>query len=160
MFEKLDNLWCFESDSEAATAKLGRAIANAISPGDVIALVGDLGTGKTRLVQSIAEELGVNRDDVNSPTFVLIQHYDATIPLHHIDAYRLRDEDEFIELGVDELMGGDGATLIEWADRVQDALPLDALWIIGRVTDQNEREFSFRGQGKAVTTIQRVSSNL
>jgi len=138
-------IWQFDSKSEAETIRLGHAIAAKLQARDVIALAGDLGTGKTRLVQAIAEGLGVDRDEVNSPTFVLIQHYDGRLTMHHLDVYRLRDEDEFLDLGVDELFDGDGVTLIEWADRVTDAIPEDAMWICGTVTGEQSRQFDFRG---------------
>ena len=154
-----EKIWQFNSNSEAETTRLGHAIATVLKPQDVIALVGDLGTGKTRLVQAIAEGLGVDREDVNSPTFVLIQHYDGRLTLHHLDVYRLRDEDEFLDLGVDELFDGDGATLVEWADKVSDAIPEEALWVHGLVTGQDSRQFDFSGSYRGcelAVEIQRI----
>ena len=90
-----------------------------LPPGTTVALCGTLGAGKTRLVQAIAEGLGVNRRDVVSPTFVLIQEYRGRRMIYHIDAYRLRDDDEFQQLGPDEYFESDGLVLIEWADRVE-----------------------------------------
>ncbi|TWT57651.1 tRNA threonylcarbamoyladenosine biosynthesis protein TsaE [Thalassoglobus neptunius] len=115
------------SDSLEQTQEFGRLFATVLRQGMVVALIGDLGAGKTHLVQSIAEAFGVNREDVSSPTFVLIQEYDTTIPICHIDAYRLGDVDEFLQLGADELLGGDYLCLIEWADRVEEALPRDQI---------------------------------
>ena len=109
----------FNADDEAATATLGHALAGVLPPGTTVALCGTLGAGKTRLVQAIAEGLGVNRRDVVSPTFVLIQEYHGRRTIYHIDAYRLRDDDEFQQLGPDEYFESDGLVLIEWADRVR-----------------------------------------
>ena len=116
----------FNAANEAATAALGHALADVLPPGTTVALCGTLGAGKTRLVQAIAEALGVDRRDVVSPTFVLIQEYRGRRTIYHIDAYRLRDEDEFQQLGPDEYFESDGLVLVEWADRVEGSLPRDA----------------------------------
>lgn len=114
----------FTSLSEADTDRLGQLIAEAAEPGDVLALVGTLGAGKTRLVQGIAVALGNTADSITSPTFVLVNEYQAgRLPVYHFDVYRLADEDEFISLGPEEYFDGDGITLVEWGDRVQAVLP-------------------------------------
>lgn len=101
----------------------------------VIGLVGTLGAGKTTFTQALAEAAGVDPDDVTSPTFTLLCSYDATVAagkirLHHLDTYRVNDEDEFLELGVEELFEAHQTwTLIEWADRVESVLPAKTLWI-------------------------------
>ena len=115
----------YEADDEAATAALGAALADALPAGSTVALCGTLGAGKTRLVQAIAAAAGVDRRSVVSPTFVLIQEYAGRVPVYHIDAYRLRDEDEFRQLGPEEYFEGRGLVLIEWADRVRAALPAE-----------------------------------
>jgi tRNA threonylcarbamoyladenosine biosynthesis protein TsaE len=124
---------------EAATARWGRLIADAVRPGDVLALIGDLGAGKTRLVQAIARGLGVADDAVNSPTFTLIHEYAGRWPIRHCDVYRLKHRSEFAELGLDELFAEDGIALIEWADRVRDDLPTDRLDIHLTATGETER---------------------
>ena len=102
-----------------------------------IGLVGTLGAGKTTFAQAISRAFGIDAADVTSPTFTLLQTYrvgDRT--LHHLDAYRVADEDEFLELGVEELFEEPGAwTLIEWADRVRDVLPEETLWIAIDIDD-------------------------
>ena len=114
----------FDIESIADTDRLGRALANALPAGSVVALVGPLGAGKTRLVQAVAEELGVDREIVTSPTFVLVNEYrHACRPIYHFDAYRLKDETEFLDLGPEEYFHGGGLTFIEWGDRVADLLP-------------------------------------
>ena len=131
----------FNAADEAATAALGHRLAELLPPGTTVALCGTLGAGKTRLVQAIAESLGVNRRDVVSPTFVLIQEHRGRRPIYHIDAYRLRDDDEFQQLGPDEYFESDGLVLIEWADRVQASLPRDYVEIRIDVTGAESRRF-------------------
>jgi tRNA threonylcarbamoyladenosine biosynthesis protein TsaE len=145
--------WEFRASDENDTARLGNALARVLRPGLVIALVGDLGAGKTRLVQAIAAAMGVARDDVTSPTFVLIQEYDGELPLYHFDTYRLRDSDQFLELGADELMAGDGVCLVEWADRVADVLPPDCLRIEILTTGPTERQFRVIGSGPVSNAV-------
>src|SRR4051812_19076461 len=114
----------------AATEQFGRKLGALLYPGAVIALVGQLGAGKTHLTRAIAEGLGVkNPAAVNSPTFVLIQEYPARLPIYHFDAYRLSGPREFAELGADEYFRGDGVCLVEWADKVEPTLPADHLRI-------------------------------
>lgn len=94
-----------------------------------LGITGTLGAGKTTLVQFIAEAAGIEKESVTSPTFTLLQTHHGSVTLHHMDAYRVHDEDEFLELGVEELFEDDAWTLIEWADRVRDVMPTDTLWI-------------------------------
>jgi tRNA threonylcarbamoyladenosine biosynthesis protein TsaE len=131
----------YEATDEQATAALGAALAEALPEGATVALCGTLGAGKTRLVQAIAEAVGVDRRDVLSPTFVLIQEYHGSRTVYHIDAYRLRDEDEFLALGVEEYFDGDGLVLIEWADRVEGCLPRDRIEVHIEVTGPESRQF-------------------
>lgn len=134
------------------TDRLGAALAEVLPPGITVALEGTLGAGKTRLVQALAAALGVARDDVVSPTFVLCQHYagtlgDAPRTLYHFDAYRLHDEDEFLELGVEEYFEGEGIVLVEWADRVERCLPRDHLTIEIAVTGAESRSVTITASG-------------
>ena len=138
----------FNADNEAATASLGHALADVLPPGTTVALYGTLGAGKTRLVQAIAEALGVDRRDVVSPTFVLIQEHRGRRMIYHIDAYRLRDDDEFQQLGPDEYFESDGLVLVEWADRVEGSLPRDYVEIRVEVTGVESRRFEIRAVGR------------
>ena len=104
--------------SESETAAVGRDLAQTLGPGAVVLLVGDLGAGKTAFVRGLAEGLGVAPDAVSSPTFTLIQEYrGGRLSLLHVDLYRLDDEREIEELGLQEL-GSDGVVAIEWADKL------------------------------------------
>jgi len=95
----------------------------------VIGLRGTLGAGKTRLSQAIAQAAGIDRRDVTSPTFTIVQHYEGTRRIHHIDAYRLADEDEFIELGGEEILDDDAMILVEWPERIAGCMPKETLYL-------------------------------
>jgi tRNA threonylcarbamoyladenosine biosynthesis protein TsaE len=138
----------FEAGDEGATAALGRALAGLLPDGSVVALCGTLGAGKTRLVQAVAEASGVRDQDVVSPTFVLVREYHGDRPIYHLDAYRLRDEDEFDALGPEEYFEGDGVTLVEWADRVEGSLPEERLEIQIAVTGPQSRRFEITARGE------------
>jgi tRNA threonylcarbamoyladenosine biosynthesis protein TsaE len=139
--------WLVAARHEDDTESLGRALGKALAQGGVVALIGPLGAGKTRLAQSIAAALGADRRTVNSPTFVLIQEYTALLPIFHCDTYRLRSLDEFLDLGVDEMFQSRGVCLIEWADRVTPVLPADRLQIEIEVAGATTRNFLITALG-------------
>lgn len=139
--------YTYLAEDEAGTQKLGAALAAALPPGTTIALYGTLGAGKTRLVQALATAAGVDRREVVSPTFVLIQEYHGRRMVYHIDAYRLRDENEFEALGPDEYFASDGLVLIEWADRVAGSLPRERIDIHVEVAGETARRFTVVAQG-------------
>lgn len=116
-------------DSEAETETLGRALAGLVAPGVVIALIGPLGAGKTRLTRAVAEALGVDPVVIASPTFVLIHEYEGALPVYHFDTYRLKDPGEFDALGAADYWDAGGVCIVEWADRVRERLPEDA-WVV------------------------------
>jgi tRNA threonylcarbamoyladenosine biosynthesis protein TsaE len=140
----------YEIADEAEMAVLGAKLAKTLLPPAVIALIGQLGAGKTRLVQAVAAELGV-REDVTSPTFVLVNEYrTGHTPIYHLDAYRLKDEDEFIELGVEEYFAGLGAagaglTFVEWGDRFADCLPPGTVTVRIEVLEGTRRRVEIEG---------------
>lgn len=141
--------WSFVANSEDDTDRLGVKLAEVLPAGTVIALLGTLGAGKTRLVQAVAKALGVTDQDVTSPTFVLINEYTTgRLPIYHIDAYRLRDEDEFLELGPEEYFDAEGLTFVEWADRVQRCLPREYLQIEVEVAGDTARTFDISTESK------------
>lgn len=137
----------YEAHDESETACLGRALADVLPDGTVVALCGPLGAGKTRLVQALAEACGVDRRAVTSPSFVLVQQYRGRRVIYHIDAYRLRDADEFWDLGVEEYFASEGLVLVEWADRVAECLPPDHVTVQIEVTGDQSRRFEVRVRG-------------
>jgi tRNA threonylcarbamoyladenosine biosynthesis protein TsaE len=128
--------WQWATADLAAVERLADALVNHLPPPLTIGLVGTLGAGKTSFAQAIARAAGIDSTDVTSPTFSLLQSHQGRIQIHHLDAYRVADEDEFLELGVSELFADPGAwTLVEWADRVSRELPAETLWIKLSVDD-------------------------
>ena len=132
----------FIIDTEAGTRALGLSIADAAEPGDIIALTGDLGTGKTALTKYIAEGLGI-KEDVISPTFTIVREYrSGRIPLYHFDVYRLSGTEEFLDTGAEDYLADEGLSVIEWADIVADALPSDALLVQLEYADGDARRIT------------------
>jgi tRNA threonylcarbamoyladenosine biosynthesis protein TsaE len=136
------------SVDEATTKAIGAALAGLLDPGDVVGLAGDLGAGKTRLVQGAAAALGVD-DPVLSPTFMLLREYDGDLPVHHVDAYRLAGPVELEDLGLDEVLAPDAVAFVEWADRVAAALPESWLELVLHIRDDDTREVDVRPHGPA-----------
>ncbi|HHY36806.1 MAG TPA: tRNA (adenosine(37)-N6)-threonylcarbamoyltransferase complex ATPase subunit type 1 TsaE [Firmicutes bacterium] len=110
------------TNGPAETRRLGEKLGRLLAPGDLIALTGELGAGKTILVQGIAAGMGIE-GPVTSPTFLIIKEYPGRIPLYHMDAYRLAGPEELLDLGYEEYFFGQGVTVIEWADLILDFLP-------------------------------------
>lgn len=123
-----------ETASVEETMTLGERLAAHLGPGNVVALYGDLGAGKTHLVKGIARALGVDETAVSSPTFTIVHEYAGNIPIFHLDAYRVEDPDEFYELGYENYFFGEGLCLIEWPSRIESFLPGDAIRL--RLTHQ------------------------
>lgn len=110
------------------TLDIGTKLGNAIKPGDIIALKGDLGVGKTVITKGIAIALDIN-EDVTSPTYNIVCEYSGRIPLYHMDLYRIEGSEEFEMLGVDDLLFGTGLSVIEWSERIEDYLPEDYITV-------------------------------
>jgi len=113
--------------SAIETRRLGERLGRLLAPGDVIALVGDLGAGKTQLVRGACAGAKVPPEEVSSPSFAIVATYRGRLPVHHADLYRIADEDELYGTGFGDLVGGEGALLVEWADRIPGALPQERL---------------------------------
>lgn len=108
---------------------LGKSMAEKAVPGDIIALTGDLGTGKTVFTKGIALGLGID-EPVSSPTFTIVSEYrSGRIPLFHFDVYRIGDPEEMDEVGLDDYLSGGGISLIEWAELIRDMLPPETVWV-------------------------------
>lgn len=132
-----------ETFSSSETGALGAHLAIFVKPGDIISLTGDLGAGKTRFVQGLAEGLGIT-DRVTSPTFAIIKEYTGgRFPLYHFDAYRLDGEKDLAELGYEDYFFGDGVCAVEWGNKVSGLMPDAALVINIDYGDDNARRFTF-----------------
>ena len=116
------------SASAEATEAAGERLGLTLGPGSVVALTGELGAGKTCFVQGLVRGLGATVR-ATSPTFVLVNQYEGRVPVHHVDAYRTVSLTELMDLGLLDLMGGEGVTVIEWADKLIPLLPPDAIHV-------------------------------
>ncbi|MCY8176105.1 tRNA (adenosine(37)-N6)-threonylcarbamoyltransferase complex ATPase subunit type 1 TsaE [Bacillus inaquosorum] len=127
------------------TKAIAKLTASFAEPGDVLTLEGDLGAGKTTFTKGFAEGLGITRV-VNSPTFTIIKEYnEGTLPLYHMDVYRMEDESE--DLGLDEYFHGQGVCLVEWAHLIEEQLPQERLQIVIKRAGDDEREMTFTAVG-------------
>ena len=127
------------SASPDETQKIGREFGGELQPGAVVALVGQLGAGKTQFVKGLAAGIGA-RGEVTSPTFTLIHEYTGgRLPVYHFDFFRIEDRQSAERLGLDEYFFGDGVSVIEWADKFPDLIPAGALWISFETKSENER---------------------
>ena len=137
-----------KTKSVRETIASGKALGNLLSPGDVVCLTGELGTGKTCFVKGIAEGLGIKGRTVTSPTFIIINEYKGKIPLYHIDLYRIGAIDDLRDLGIEEIVYGKGVTAIEWADRIKDTLPDERIDITLKWVDNKTRSVEMRAFGR------------
>jgi len=138
----------FQTSSTSETIRMGKRLGRLLQPGDVVALVGDLGTGKTQFIKGLAKGVGVGRATyVSSPSFTLINEYPGRIPFYHIDLFRLQSEKEAESLGLEEYVRGDGITAIEWADKISSLLPEELLLVKIHYTGENTRSLEILGKG-------------
>jgi tRNA threonylcarbamoyladenosine biosynthesis protein TsaE len=129
----------FISNSADETESVGRQFAGNVKAGDVLALTGDLGSGKTQFVKGLAAALGVTTP-ATSPTFTLIHEYPGgRLPVYHFDFFRIEDRSSAERLGLDEYFFGDGVSVIEWADRFPDLVPENARWISFETKSETQR---------------------
>jgi tRNA threonylcarbamoyladenosine biosynthesis protein TsaE len=142
------------SNNVSETLRIGKRIGTFLRPGDVVALVGDLGTGKTHLIKGLAAGVGVKKAAyMASPSFVLINEYPGKIPFNHLDLYRLETEEEARDAGVEELLQGGGVTAIEWADKFPSLLPREGLRITLRAVGEQTRIIEITGSGIRYATL-------
>ncbi len=129
----------FISNSPAETEAIGRQLAAQIDVGSILALKGDLGSGKTLLVKGLVAGLG-SSGDVTSPTFTIVHEYGGgRVPVYHFDFFRLEDRQSVARLGLDDYFFGDGVSVIEWADRFPEFVPEQARWILFEIKSENTR---------------------
>jgi tRNA threonylcarbamoyladenosine biosynthesis protein TsaE len=139
----------FQTRSASETVQIGKTIGNRLLPGDVVALVGELGAGKTQFIKGLAAGVGIgNVTYVSSPSFILIHEYPGETPFYHIDLFRLEREEEAQELGLEDYFQGRGITAIEWADKIPSLLPEEVLFISIAYIDKNTRAVEIFGKGK------------
>ena len=130
------------------TLRLGRALGQILPPGFFVALVGSLGAGKTVLAKGIAGGLGVEDErEVTSPSFVLVNEYRGRVPVFHLDLYRLESLAAVEGIGWDEFVCGPGVTLVEWADKVEEALPEERIEVHLQWVSEEKRKLVFCGEG-------------
>lgn len=136
------------------TRRIGARIGQVLRPGDVLGLVGELGAGKTCLVQGIAEGLGVPPSYiVTSPTFTLINDYPGRLPLAHVDVYRLGGIADLEEMGLEEYFAGKGVVVVEWAEKIRGVLPVETVWICVHRESETERRIAVSGLDHAAGRI-------
>lgn len=132
----------YETHSMEETRELGRQMGTAAGPGDVLTLSGDLGVGKTVFTKGFALGIGVT-EAVSSPTFTIVQEYHSgRLPLYHFDVYRIGDPEEMVEVGFDDYVYGDGVSLIEWAELIEEILPEKRTRIL--IEKDVEKGFDYR----------------
>jgi len=134
------------SKSAARTRVIGSRLGELAFPGDVILLMGELGTGKTCLTQGIARGLGID-EYASSPSFVLVREYHGRLPLYHMDLYRLERIEDVFHLGLDDYLYGNGVCVVEWAEKGLGALPLEHLLVKMEHLTTTKRKLSFSPQG-------------
>jgi tRNA threonylcarbamoyladenosine biosynthesis protein TsaE len=130
------------SNSPAETLAIARSLGEALLPGDVVALTGDLGAGKTLFCKGVGDALGIPPDRIVSPTFTIVTEHEGRFPLLHVDAYRLETAREAEEIGMRDLLSGDGVCLVEWAEKIAELLPTDCIQVRFTISGDDRREIS------------------
>ncbi|MBR2362752.1 MAG: tRNA (adenosine(37)-N6)-threonylcarbamoyltransferase complex ATPase subunit type 1 TsaE [Spirochaetaceae bacterium] len=131
----------FVTHSAEETIQLGKKIGSLLQPGAIIAMEGNLAAGKTTITKGIAKSLGIE-EAITSPTFTLISEYEGKMPLYHMDVYRLDSCEDFINLGVEDLMYGDGVSIIEWSERVREELPKSTITLRLEIREDGGRDIT------------------
>lgn len=132
----------YESFDEKETFAIGEEIGKNCKPGEVYALLGDLGVGKTVFTKGFAKGIGIT-ESVNSPTFTIVQIYEqGSVPLYHFDVYRIADPEEMDEIGYEDYFFGEGVCLVEWANLIDELMPQETKWIT--IEKNLEKGFSYR----------------
>ncbi len=132
----------FSSESPEDTLAIARSLGEALLPGDVVALTGDLGAGKTLFCKGVGKALGIPPDRIVSPTFTIVTEHAGPVPLIHVDVYRLQAAREAEEIGVPELLSGDGVCLVEWGEKIAELLPTDCIQVTFSISGGDRREIA------------------
>ncbi|OGP66382.1 MAG: tRNA (adenosine(37)-N6)-threonylcarbamoyltransferase complex ATPase subunit type 1 TsaE [Deltaproteobacteria bacterium RBG_16_44_11] len=136
------------------TIEVARLLGSKLKKGDILALSGELGSGKTCFTAGLARGLGVSENyQITSPTFTLINEYKARCNLYHFDLYRLNGYSEFEDLGYEEYFSGEGVVVIEWAEKIADILPPSAFFIKFEYVDENSRKINIQGPKKRLKEL-------
>ncbi len=137
----------FISESVEQTKNFAADFARNLKHGDIVCLEGDLGAGKTHFVKGMALAFNIDESDVQSPTFTLINEYRGSKPLYHFDCYRMESVREALEIGAEEYFYGDGVSVIEWPERIQEIIPPEAVWITITTLAPTKRKFVIQQKG-------------
>ena len=132
------------SKSDAGTREIGRWLGEKLKGGDVVALYGELGAGKTTMVKGIAAALGISERDITSASFTIIAEHHGAVPFYHIDLYRVAPR-EVPDLGLDEYLGSRGIAVIEWAERAEGEIPDNSIRVRLSYAEENAREIDIQG---------------
>ena len=135
------------TSSPEETFSAGERLASFLKKGSVVALRGNLGAGKTCFTKGIAFALGI-KEDITSPTYTIINEYEGEIPFYHIDAYRLSGDEDFNNIGAEELIYGNGISVIEWSENIPSSIPEDAIIVEIEITAENKRSIKIRSNTK------------
>lgn len=149
-----------QTKSSLETIKIGKQIGSLLNQGDIVALIGELGSGKTQFIKGLASGAGVKKSKISSPSFILINEYSGRIPFYHIDLYRINEEREAGELGLEEYFESEGITAIEWADKIPSLLPRDLLMVRINYEGKNSRTIEITGRGKRYEELVKEIRNL
>jgi tRNA threonylcarbamoyladenosine biosynthesis protein TsaE len=132
----------FSSGSPEDTLAIARALGEVLAPGDVVALTGDLGAGKTVFCKGVGAALGLPPERIVSPSFTIVTEHGGRLPLTHVDAYRLSTLREAEDIGLDETFSGEGVCVVEWAEKVMELLPTDFIRVTFTISDGDRREIA------------------
>ncbi|MDH3238623.1 MAG: tRNA (adenosine(37)-N6)-threonylcarbamoyltransferase complex ATPase subunit type 1 TsaE [Deltaproteobacteria bacterium] len=130
------------SSCEEDTRLVARALGSSLIPGDVVALTGDLGAGKTVFCKGVGESLGILPDRIVSPSFTIVTEHQGRLPLCHVDVYRLSSEDEARDVGLDEILSGDRVCVVEWAEKIRFLLPNECIRVTFFISGETSRRLS------------------
>ncbi len=135
----------YHTQSEKETEQVGAVLASRLRAGDVVAMSGDLGAGKTVFIRGLARGLGVTRR-VTSPTYTIVNEYDGKLPLYHFDMYRLSGPDEFYDIGWDDYLKRGGVCAVEWSERAEGLLPENTVYVCIAAQDETRRTIEITGR--------------